>query len=1001
MSKYKNVVKGNSTQKKIKVVAYCDSPTCATGFATVSRNILDGLHNTGRFDIDIIAINYWGDPHNFPYRIWPAGTNSDKDPYGRKKAFSMIQQMDFDILFFLQDTFILEFLPELHNSLRAKGKKFRSICYFPIDGTPKVPWIHNVNACDHLIAYSDFGKRESMGVLPIMKEPMVIPHGVNTKEYFPVDKKEVEAFRSHFFGAQANKFIFTNVNRNQQRKDIPRTIVAFSEFHKQAPDSILYLHCFSEGTEIRVFNGIKNIEDITKGDVVLTKNGVFKEVYETSCRELKEEESIMEVCVTGRNNSILATSDHRFMAIKPMTTLCAHDECLPMCKNRWIYRKENWISNCDRSISENYIPEWVETKDLKEGDYLLIPIPKNNIGKVPDDLYISDVFNLASINYIEDGIFIKTSNHPRTISIPNKLNITKELMKLFGYYLSEGCVRGTMDTVQFTFNIKEVKYVDFVVSNIKNIFGLTTIVRHFPEKNTTQLTVCSSTLAKFFKSLFGHSAHTKKYPEWFNFLSDDKFFGLITGMFDGDGHYTDRFIAYSSVSLDLITLVRDGLLRRKFFMSIRDTYRPDGSSFNGFMATIHSDLERLYLNLEIDDFKLTKVNKEYYHFFIDGYVACRIHSIKPSDYTGSVYNMSVVDDESYCVNGGFIAHNCAKKDQGWDLPEIVKSYGLSTVNDVIFPENFGPNQGYPRNIVNLIYNASDCVISTTLGEGFGFCLHPETNIYTDSGIKCIKDLTVMDKVLSSNGTYNEVQAIMSKYHDDSLYNITTWMSNIPIKSSPEHGFLTLDNGNYTWKKAENLLVGDQLLFPRNCDKNYDLNIDNESAKINDDYLILPIKKIKVEKYCGKLIDIQVANTNDFIAENVVVHNSWIESMATKTPVIMPGNTMMPEFITEDRGWLVKSGSNPSLFTVVPNDNEVVRPLVDVEDMIRIMKEVYSNSEEVKKRTENAYSWATTQMDWSSHIVPKWLTIFDSAYKSLMTGEVVKSETNNVIATESF
>ena len=146
---------------------------------------------------------------------------------------------------------------------------------------------------------------------------------------------------------------------------------------------------------------------------------------------------------------------------------------------------------------------------------------------------------------------------------------------------------------------------------------------------------------------------------------------------------------------------------------------------------------------------------------------------------------------------------------------------------------------------------------------------------------------------------------------------------------------------------------------------------------------------------------QVANTNDFIAENVVVHNSWIESMATKTPVIMPGNTMMPEFITEDRGWLVKSGSNPSLFTVVPNDNEVVRPLVDVEDMIRIMKEVYSNSEEVKKRTENAYSWATTQMDWSSHIVPKWLTIFDSAYKSLMTGEVVKSETNNVIATESF
>ena len=37
-------------QKKIKVVAYCDSPTCATGFGTVSRNILSGLYMTGKYD---------------------------------------------------------------------------------------------------------------------------------------------------------------------------------------------------------------------------------------------------------------------------------------------------------------------------------------------------------------------------------------------------------------------------------------------------------------------------------------------------------------------------------------------------------------------------------------------------------------------------------------------------------------------------------------------------------------------------------------------------------------------------------------------------------------------------------------------------------------------------------------------------------------------------------------------------------------------------------------
>ena len=430
MSKIKDVTKG----KKIKVLAYCDSPTCATGFGTVSRNILGGLHATGKYEIDILGINYWGDPHNFPFRIWPTGINTDRDPYGRKKVFSMILQMDFDILFFLQDTFILDFLPELHNKLHEQGKKFKSICYFPVDGTPKESWLRNVSVCDYIVAYSEFGKAEAIKA-SVSKIPIVIPHGVNTTEYFPIDRNEAAAFRTHFFGTQANKFVFTNLNRNQQRKDIPRTLAAFTEFHKEVPDSLLYLHM-------------------------------------------------------------------------------------------------------------------------------------------------------------------------------------------------------------------------------------------------------------------------------------------------------------------------------------------------------------------------------------------------------------------------------AKQDQGWDLPEIVKAYGLSITNDVIFPENFGPNQGYPRNVVNMIYNASDCVISTTLGEGWGL--------------------------------------------------------------------------------------------------------------------------------------------------------SWIEAMATKTPVIMPRNTAMIENIIEDRGWLVNSGSNPSLFTVVPNDNEIIRPLVDVDDMVRAMKEVYSNPEEVNRRTKNAYNWITMGMEWVNNIVPKWLVVFDTAYENLVSGTSQKVENiPNVIGAESF
>lgn len=421
-------------QKKIKVLAYCDAPTCATGFGTVSRNILMGLYNTGRYEIEILGINYWGDPYDLPMKIWPVGTNSQRDPYGRKKICSMIPQMQYDILFFLQDTFILEFLPELISSLHAKGKNQKSIVYIPIDGVPKEQWIHNVNVCDHLIAYSKFGEGEMKKACSVVKPIQVVPHGINTSDYFVVNKDEVASFRGQYFGSSADKFIFTNVNRNQQRKDIPRTIAAFAEFRKEVKDSILYLHM-------------------------------------------------------------------------------------------------------------------------------------------------------------------------------------------------------------------------------------------------------------------------------------------------------------------------------------------------------------------------------------------------------------------------------AQKDQGWDLTEVVKSYGLNTTTDVIFPQRFGPNQGYPREIVNLIYNASDCVVSTSLGEGFGL--------------------------------------------------------------------------------------------------------------------------------------------------------AWIESMATKTPVIMPNNTTITEFINEDNGYLVKSGTNPSLFTTLPNDNEVIRSLIDVEDMAEKMLDVYNNPEEAKRRAENAYNWVTMKMDWQRNIVPQWVELFDKVYEESQKGVSTVVDGKKTITTEKF
>lgn len=261
--------------RKYKVIFYGDSPTCATGFGQVSRNILPALHASGRYDVDILGINYWGDPHGYPFKIWPMAVNNQRDPYGRQRLHQHLADpnLQFDILFFLQDTFILDFLPNMLDSLKNSGKKFKSVFYYPVDGIPKHAWISAANAVDYPVTYSQFARDMSIKLVPEIGERLrVIPHGVNPQVFFPVPKTESDKFRKAFFGPLADKFIFTNVNRNQQRKDIPATIRAFKEFKKHRPDSILYLHMAAVDQGWNLPEILKSFElDITS-EVILPQN---------------------------------------------------------------------------------------------------------------------------------------------------------------------------------------------------------------------------------------------------------------------------------------------------------------------------------------------------------------------------------------------------------------------------------------------------------------------------------------------------------------------------------------------------------------------------------------------------------------------------------------------------------------------------------------------------------------------------------------------------------
>lgn len=111
-----------------------------------------------------------------------------------------------------------------------------------------------------------------------------------------------------------------------------------------------------------------------------------------------------------------------------------------------------------------------------------------------------------------------------------------------------------------------------------------------------------------------------------------------------------------------------------------------------------------------------------------------------------------------------------------------------------------------------------------------------------------------------------------------------------------------------------------------------------------------------------------------------------QAFATKTTVLAPANTSHVELCGDQtdpskrRGVLFNSGACLSQQVILPYDNEVLRPMPDVDDMVIKMKWIYDNPEECNKIKENAYIWTKEKLSWTKNIVPEFHKLFSIAKK---------------------
>jgi len=275
---------------KKRILMWCDGPMVTTGFGTVARNVAKALHDTGRYEVHFVAVNFWGepfDPNEFPYVVMPAAIERREalktqvgDPFGGFNFANAYWNGEFDAVWVMNDINILAQRAQIFEQ-GPQGQKKQPKCpvvyYFPIDSI----WLDKqmlagFEKADYPVSYNEYAKNLIAGVDPALAEKMkVINHGSDIDTFHRIpDQGEVMDFRRNTLGVDDGTILFIQVARNQFRKSNGDLILAFADFKKKNPTkkAKLYMHMNPQDQGPMLFGAVMSAGLKLGEDVVFPSN---------------------------------------------------------------------------------------------------------------------------------------------------------------------------------------------------------------------------------------------------------------------------------------------------------------------------------------------------------------------------------------------------------------------------------------------------------------------------------------------------------------------------------------------------------------------------------------------------------------------------------------------------------------------------------------------------------------------------------------------------------
>ncbi len=205
-------------KKKLFIMADAGADT---GFAQVTHNLVEHLHS--RWDISILAINYNGDPHPLQKqaKLYYPAADVQGDLYGVSRINGLLHRIKPDLLFMINDPWVAaSYIPYFEKH------KIPRVLYTPVDGYGlKEEYIEPLKAFNHIVGYTQFAV-DQLRIFDKTTPMSHLPHGVNTKLYKPISRKEARARN----GFPDDWFIVNVTDRNQIRKRIDLAMHYFAHW---------------------------------------------------------------------------------------------------------------------------------------------------------------------------------------------------------------------------------------------------------------------------------------------------------------------------------------------------------------------------------------------------------------------------------------------------------------------------------------------------------------------------------------------------------------------------------------------------------------------------------------------------------------------------------------------------------------------------------------------------------------------------------------------------